>query len=92
LYQLFSPILTILFILFYPTELFLHLIGEGARLDFVLEWMLSLDISVTQIFLNIWVLSFYIVLSLLAIFYRGFFYLLGLFCMSLLGYFLYGIA
>jgi len=92
LYQLASPILTMLFILFYPTELFLHLIGEGARLDYVLEWMLSLDIPVTQIFLNIWVLSFYIVLSLLAIFYRGFFYLLGLFCVSLLGYFLYGIA
>ncbi len=92
LYQLASPVLTMLFILFYPLELFLHLIGEGAILDNGLEWLLRLEIPVVQIFLNIWVLIVYIVFSLLAIFYKRFFYLLGLFCSGLLGYFLYGIA
>lgn len=92
LHQLASPLLTMLFILFYPIELFLHLIGKGDVLDSVLEWMLGLDIRVVQIFLNIWVLSFYIILSFLAIFEKRLFYLLGLFCTGLLGYFLYGIA
>lgn len=92
LHQLASPGLTMLFILFYPAELILHLIGEGDMLDFSLEWLLSLDIRVVQIFLNIWLLVFYIVLSLLAIFSKRVFYLLGLFCSGLLGYFLYGIA
>jgi len=92
LYQLTSPLLTMLFILFYPMELFLHLIGEGDRLDFALEGLLSLDIRVVEIFLNIWILSFYIILSFMAVFSKRFFYLLGLFCTGLLGYFLYGIA
>jgi len=41
-YQLFSPITTILFTLFYPLELFLHLIGEGGVLDRVIKSYLSL--------------------------------------------------
>ena len=92
LYQLTSPVLTMLFILFYPTELFLHLIGEGNILDFGLEWLLNLEIHVVQIFVNIWMLILYIILSVLAIFDKRLFYLLGFFCIGLLGYFLYGIA
>jgi competence protein ComEC len=92
LYQLASPILTMLFILFYPLELFLHLIGQGSMLDFGLEWLLSLDMHVAQMFVNIWTLTFYIILSGLAIFGKRLFYLLGFFCAGLLGYFLYGIA
>jgi competence protein ComEC len=41
-YQLFSPIISIIFTLFYPLEMFLHLIGEGGVLDEIIKSYLNL--------------------------------------------------
>jgi len=41
-YQLFSPIISIIFTFFYPLEIFLHLIGKGGILDEVVKSYLSL--------------------------------------------------
>jgi competence protein ComEC len=41
-YQLFSPFVSIFFTIFYPFELFLHLIGEGGILDEVIKSYLTL--------------------------------------------------
>lgn len=41
-YQLFSPFVSIIFTIFYPLEIFLHLIGEGGVLDEVIKSYLSL--------------------------------------------------
>ena len=90
--QLFSPLLTMLFILFYPLELFLHVIGEGASLDFVLEYLLSLKLNSIELFTNIWVLLTYLILMILAIFKKFFFYALFIFNLGFFGYLLNGIA
>ena len=92
LYQLYSPLLTMLFIVFYPLELFIHVITEGARLDFVLEWFLNIKTKTIEVILPLWALLIYLILSLLSIFDRRFFYLLLFLCMTTLGYFLYRIA
>lgn len=92
LHQLLSPLLTMLFILFYPLELFLHLIGQGTRLDFVLHYLLGLEITVIELLLPFWLFLLYLCLSLMAIFSRFIFALLGLFCFTLLAYFFYRVA
>lgn len=92
LMQLLSPLLTMLFILFYPLSLFLHLLGIGHSLDWVLEELLGLSIIVSEEFVPLWFFLFIILISLLAIKSRGFFYLLFIFNLALLGYFLYGVT
>ena len=92
LYQLYSPLLTMGFILFYPLSLLLHLFGQGYILDSSLQWLLNLDIIVTEIFIPLWFFIFYLFISLLSTLYRFFFFLLFLFSISVLGYFLYGVT
>jgi competence protein ComEC len=41
-HQLFSPFVSIIFTLFYPLEMFLHLIGEGGVLDEIIKSYLNL--------------------------------------------------
>jgi len=68
--QLLSPLLTMLFIIFYPFELLAHLVGYGGVLD---SWLLSLfsfKADVYSIQVPLWFLSLYIVVSLLAVKYR----------------------
>lgn len=92
LHQLFSPILTMLFIIFYPLELFLHVIGEGDRLDFVLVYLLNIELKSIEILLPLWSLIYYVLFSLLAIRYKFFFYFILAFTMSLLSYLLYSVT
>lgn len=92
LYQLYSPLLTMLFILFYPLTLVLHLFSVGSLLDVFLEYLVDLDIFVIQIFVPLWLLTFYIFISFLAILHRFIFYFLLFFNLGLLGYFLYRIT
>ncbi|MCF6245670.1 MAG: ComEC/Rec2 family competence protein, partial [Sulfurovum sp.] len=44
-YQLFSPLLSILFVPFYPLVMCLHLLGIGDVLDGALQWLFSLPVE-----------------------------------------------
>jgi len=76
LYQLLSPLLSLLFIVFYPLVMLLHLLNLGGMFDGLLTWLFSLpDVSVEHI-LPVWLAAGYVVLSLAAIGSRRFFYTL----------------
>ncbi len=92
LHQLYSPLLTMLFIAFYPLVLFLHLVGQGDSLDFLLNILLSIQAKSIEVFFPLWGLFFYLILSILAVFNKLFFYFLFLFTFGFLGYLLNRIA
>ncbi len=92
LYQLYSPLLTMLFILFYPLALFLHLFAMGFLLDPLIAYILALQIRVVELYTEFRLFLLYLFLSFLAVFKKLFFYLLLLFCLGFFGYLLYGIA
>ncbi len=75
--QFFSPLITIGFVLFYPIELLLHLIGLGDLLDPMIEIWLNHKISHYDIFVSFEFLIYYVCVSLLAIKYKYSFYLLN---------------
>lgn len=74
--QLLSPFITIGFIVFYPLELILHLIGFGGILDHFIELWINTNPKYTLVFTPIWLLGTHILISLLAIWHKFFFYLL----------------
>ena len=76
IYQLLSPLLSVLFIIFYPLVMGLHLLGIGGVLDSVLLWLFSLPQNGVETLLSPWVVLGYIIVSLGAIWYRKMFYLL----------------
>ncbi len=76
--QLFSPFITIGFIVFYPLELVFHLIGFGDILDNFLEFWIATDPRYTLVFTPVWLFAIHIIISLLAIWYKLFFYLLNI--------------
>ncbi|PHR57541.1 MAG: competence protein ComEC [Arcobacter sp.] len=90
--QLFSPILSMLFIVFYPLSLLIHVLGFPTLLDPLLVYMLSLKFFVIEVFIPLYFFVFIIFISLLAIIHKFFFYLLFFFNLCFLGYFLYGIT
>jgi len=91
-HQILSPVLTMLFIVFYPMELFLHLIGEGESLDFILKYLFTLEVHSVDIFTNLWVYLFNFILTLLAIFKRFFFNALFVFNFGFFAYLFYGVT
>ena len=76
-YQLLSPLLSILFILFYPLVMLLHLFGLGNVLDTALLWLFSLPKESSGHLLPVWMGMLYILLSLYAIRDKKAFYLLA---------------
>ena len=78
-YQLFSPLLSMLFVPFYPLAMLLHLLGIGGLFDSALLWLFSLPKESVEHFLPVWAVFGYIVLSIGAIWQRKLFYVvLGL--------------
>jgi len=73
-YQLLSPILSILFIPFYPLAMLLHLLGIGYIFDTALLWLFDLPVKGEEHLLPLWMGIVYIILSLAAVRYRLIFY------------------
>jgi len=85
IYQLSSPLLSLLFIPFYPLSILLHLVGFGALFDPLLVTLFDLpDRVVTkEVFVSPYLAFGYIVLSILAIRYRYLFFALLVFALLL---------
>lgn len=78
-YQLLSPLLSILFIPFYPVSMVLHLLGMGGAMDSALLYLFNLAREGTSELLPWWILLIYAVLSIGAVWHKKvFFLLLGL--------------
>ncbi len=75
-YQLLSPLLSILFVPFYPLAILLHLVGSGALLDDALLWLFSLPKQGEESLLPLWMMLGYVGLSVGAIWRRELFYVL----------------
>lgn len=78
IYQLFSPLLSLLFVIFYPLVMLLHSVGFGGIFDTVLLWLFSLPQDESEYLLAWWIVLIYMMVSLGAIWYRRIFYLLVL--------------
>ena len=74
--QLLSPLLSMLFVIFYPLELFLHLIKEGGLLDGAVLKLLDFHAATISVKTPLWFLLTYITTSLLSIYKKIFLYLL----------------
>ena len=76
-YQLFSPLLTVGFIVFYPIVIVAHMIGFGDVFDMVIQWSLSQDFDTYSFTTQRWIFASYVVLALVSIKYKIAFYLLN---------------
>ncbi len=78
-YQLMSPILSLLFVFFYPLVMLLHILGLGGIFDTYLLWLFSLPVNSVVSMIPSWLTLGYLGLSIIAIWYRKVFYVvLGL--------------
>ena len=75
-YQLLSPLLSLLFIPFYPLVMLLHLLDFGGVLDNVLLWLFSLPKESVDNLLPLWIMLAYVGLSIGAIWKKRVFYIL----------------
>ncbi len=88
--QLFSPLLSLLFIPFYPIVMLLHLIGAGGVLDPVLSRLFEIHASLSEQYVPWWLGAGYIVLALWATHSKKAFYgLLG--SAGIYGLYLFGL-
>jgi len=74
--QLLSPLLSLLFIPFYPVAMLLHLIGAGGLFDPALSKLFEMHISMTEQYVPRWIGAGYIALALWAVRSRKAFYVL----------------
>jgi competence protein ComEC len=77
-YQLLSPLLSVLFVPFYPIVMLLHLVGYGGVFDSALAWLFELPNQSEQRLLPLWAFLTYIAISLGAIWSKNLFYLLAI--------------
>ncbi len=75
LYQLASPVLSLLFIIFYPMMMLFHVLGLGAFLDTPLLALFAMPQESTDSLLPLWMMLMYVGVSLMAIRYKKMFYL-----------------
>lgn len=74
-YQLLSPLLSLLFIPFYPLVMVLHLVSLGGVFDSTLSWLFDLPQGGEEKLLPVWTVLGYVGLSLGAIWNRRLFYM-----------------
>jgi competence protein ComEC len=74
IYQLFSPVVNVAFSIFYPLEVFLHMLGIGGILDGWIEWYLSFGEKFYYVNITFWFLVLFAFLSVLAFFKKWAFY------------------
>ncbi len=75
--QLLSPVITLIFSIFYPFELFLHLINFGNLLDTYLIYLLNFSLDIKQYETSSYFFVVYIVFSFLSIFGKKYFIILN---------------
>lgn len=75
-YQLLSPLLSLLFVIFYPLVMLLHIIGLGGVFDSLLSALFALPKEASEHLLSWWAVAIYIALSFGAIWHRKVFYVL----------------
>lgn len=76
--QLLSPFITLVFTLFYPIQLVLHIFDFGGLLDFILIDFVNYEMDVFEIASPLWFFVVYIFVSIGSIFYNRAFILLNL--------------
>lgn len=79
-FELYSPIFSFFFNLFYPLEIFLHILGIGGILDTLLEYLFSYSSHLYEMNIPLSFLFVYILTSLLSVYDKIFLY--GLFLLS----------
>jgi competence protein ComEC len=88
-YQLLSPALSIMFIVFYPVAFLVHLVGYGSLFDSMLESLFSMPMQIvdgSDIIMPLWGLALYILISFWAIWSTRVFYILIAVSSVYLGY------
>lgn len=86
--ELISPIITLLFTIFYPLAIVLHLLGVGDLFDNLLVFWINYDVKSWIINSNIFFVLIYTAVSLLSIFNKVPFYILNL-MMMIFGIYIY---
>lgn len=76
--QLYSPIITLIFTLFYPLAAALHILNIGNLLDSLLELLLSYEVQTKEVFTPLWLFISYIIISLFSIFSKKAFVVLNI--------------
>ena len=78
-FQLLSPLLSLLFVPFYPLVMILHLLGFGGIFDTALLWLFALPKESVESLLPLWLMYAYLALSLGSVWNRKlFFVVIGL--------------
>jgi len=85
-HQIYSALFTIGFSLFYPIELFLHIINQGDLLDPIIRLWLNIKAQLFQTSTSVYFTAYYLILSLLSTKFKEIFWLLNL---SFIGFFVY---
>ena len=65
--QLYSPIFTLGFSIFYPVEVFLHIINQGSLFDIYLSTWINTQVDTKEIFTPLYVFIAYIIISIFSI-------------------------
>jgi competence protein ComEC len=85
-YQLFSPLVNILFILFYPLTIFLHIIGFGDLFNNLIKFYLDLGEKFYYVKICDFIFISFIILSLIAYYKKRVFYVINIFGLIILNY------
>ncbi len=83
-YQFFSPIVSLIFSIFYPLLAILHLLGIGGIFDNILLDYFSLGKEFIEVKISFFVFMAFLIASILAYFQKRFFYFLNLFALGIM--------